>query len=63
MSAEPYDMLVLAPSEFLGPVQALKAYKDSTGIATLVVGLPEVYREFAGRDEAEKVKNCLAAWG
>jgi hypothetical protein len=62
VAAAQIDLLVLAPREFAGALEPLRAHKNDTGIAAAVLGLDEVYRNYPGRDEAEKVKQCLAAF-
>jgi hypothetical protein len=62
MIAIQYDLLILAPNAFLNTLKPLKDHKNQTGIATAMLGLDEIYRDFPGRDGAEKVKNCLVCY-
>jgi hypothetical protein len=60
MSREIIDLLILSPSEFCESLSPLKEHKNYTGIATSIITLEEIYAKYPGRDEAEKVKYCLA---
>ena len=65
-----YDMVVIAPSEFLDDLQPLKEYKDESGRATILVSLDDIfdgtYFAVEGRDDQEKIKyfikNALEEW-
>lgn len=54
-------LLVITPTHFLSAVQPLKTHKEESGLLTTIMTLDEVYRECSGRDEAEKVKRCIAS--
>jgi len=62
MSNRAIDLLIITPEEFKNSLLPLKNHKNETGIATEIVELPDVYNRYSGRDEAEKVKNCLVAY-
>ncbi len=51
--------LIITPSRFRDSLLPLKQYKESTGLLTSVVTLDEVYQDYEGIDEAEKVKRCI----
>jgi len=50
-----YDLLVIAPDEWLSYLQPLVQHKEEHGIKTKLVGLSECLK-MNGRDDAEKVK-------
>jgi hypothetical protein len=56
----PYDLLIIAPQEFIEGVKPLAEYKNKTGIATMLLSLEHIYQAYQGKDEAEQVKRCLA---
>jgi hypothetical protein len=58
----PIDLLIITPEEFKNSLLPLKNHKNETGIATEIVELSDIYNRYSGRDEAEKVKNCLVAY-
>lgn len=60
MASPQYDLLIVAPQEFSKSLMPLEAHKNSTGILTKMLTLEEIYRNYPGRDEAEKVKRSLA---
>lgn len=55
---EGYDLLILAPDEFMDPLQPLVEHKNQVGMKAKLVGLSTVYDEmfWHGRDEPEKIK-------
>ncbi len=65
-----YDMVIIAPSEFLEDLQPLKDYKDESGRPTIIVSLDDIFDEtyfpVEGRDDQEKIKyfikNALEEW-
>ena len=54
-------LLIITPDAFLQEAVRLKEHKENTGVLTTVVPLSTVYKSYSGRDEAEKVKRCIAA--
>jgi hypothetical protein len=54
-----YNLLILAPQLFINDLQDLANHKNDTGMLTKVLSLEQIYKEYSGRDEAEKVKACL----
>lgn len=56
------DLLIITPTEFKNVLIPLKNHKNNTGISTEIIELSTIYSQYTGRDEAEKVKNCLVAW-
>ena len=61
-----YDLLIIAPSEFLDELQPLVEHKNSWGIPTFLTSLTSA-RTYPGRDDAEKVKysikEAIEQWG
>ena len=57
-----YDLLIVAPEEYIESLRPLEEHKISMGIRSRLLSLEEIYRTYPGRDEAEKVKQCLAAY-
>jgi len=66
-----YDLLIIAPSEFIDELKPLVGHKNSHGVETILVSLDEIYNgayfTTQGRDDAEKVKyfikNAYDEWG
>jgi hypothetical protein len=54
------ETLILAPDHFLSALQPLKQFKDATCRPARLIGLTQVYTNYAGADEAERVKRCIA---
>ena len=56
-STSNYDLLILAPSKFIKPLQKLVSHKNSFEMRTKLVTLEYIYEDIGyGRDQAEKVK-------
>ena len=51
-----YDMVIIAPDEFSSGIQSLIDHKNSVGIKTFLKTTEEIYNEYNGRDNAEKIK-------
>lgn len=66
-----YDLLILAPSEFVNALTPLKEHKENHGIKTMIVSLDEIlnseYFTVNGTDDTEKVKyfikEAVEQWG
>ncbi|MCD6542835.1 MAG: hypothetical protein J7K38_05920 [Thermoplasmata archaeon] len=54
-----YDLMIIAPSNFVPALERLAKYKDSRGIKTEIVSLEEIYSKYSGYDEAEKIKKAI----
>jgi hypothetical protein len=54
------DLVIITPSEFVSLLVPLKEHKNNTGIVTKIISLEDIYSNYEGRDEAEKVKYFLA---
>jgi hypothetical protein len=57
---KPYDLLIVAPAEFLAPLQQLADWKNRTGITTGILTLDDAYKMCDGRDTPEQIKRCLS---
>lgn len=55
-NSDKYDMVIITPNEFSDDIQPLINHKNSVGIATFLKTTEEIYDEFDGFDEAEKIK-------
>ena len=62
-----YELLIIAPSKFSDELQPLVEHKNSIGIATILKTTEEIYAEYSGRDEPEKIKyfikDAIEQWG
>jgi len=71
MQNDEYDLLIIAPSEFLDELHPLVEHKESCNITTKIVTLDEIYGSVyfttQGRDDAERIKyfikNAIEEWG
>ena len=55
-TADDYDMIIIAPDEFSSEIQSLIDHKNSVGTKTFLKTTEEIYNEYDGRDNAEKIK-------
>ncbi len=55
-SVDEYDMVVIAPDTFSANIQPLITHKNSHGVDTFLKTTEDIYSEYTGRDDAEKVK-------
>jgi hypothetical protein len=53
------DFIVIAPSKFETALQKLIDHKNDYGITTIFKSLEEIYTEYTGNDEPEKIKYFL----
>jgi hypothetical protein len=51
-----YDLVIIAPSEFTASLQPLIDHKNQFGIVTTLKTTEDIYSEYQGRDEEEKIK-------
>jgi len=62
-----YDMIIIAPKKFSGYLEALVKHKEKHGIKTILFTTEEIYRNYNGRDNAEKIKyfikDAIEKWG
>ena len=55
-TADEYDMVIIAPDEFSSVLQPLIDHKKNYGIRTFLKTTDEIYNEYEGRDDAERIK-------
>ncbi len=55
-SVDEYDMVIIAPDTFSANIQPLITHKNSHDVNTFLKTTEEIYSEYTGRDDAEKVK-------
>jgi rhodanese-related sulfurtransferase len=57
-----YELLIIAPDEFIDELKLLKDFKDATGRPTILLSLSEIYSNpsCTGVDAPEKIKKCIA---
>jgi hypothetical protein len=60
MTQRQFDLLIVAPQEFSEALQPLVGFKNRTSVRTEIITLEQIYANYAGVDEAEKIKWCLA---
>jgi hypothetical protein len=63
-----YDLLIVAPSNFIKELQPLVAHKEKHGVKTNLVSVEEVYDQTeSGRDKQEQIKyfikEAIEQWG
>ncbi len=69
ISITTYELLIITPKLFRNELQPLVIHKNTMGMRTKLVTLPEVYHQmyWHGRDNAEKVKyfikSAIEEWG
>ena len=51
-----YQMVIIAPSSFSSQLQPLIDHKDSVGLPTMLKTTEDIYNEYNGFDNAEKIK-------
>ncbi len=51
-----YDLVLITPSEFSNSLSPLVDHKNNHGMKTIIKTLEEIYLNFDGRDEQEKIK-------
>ena len=51
-----YDMVIIAPTRFVIPLQRLVIHKNGVGIKTRLIQLSEIYHSYRGRDKPEQIK-------
>jgi len=56
------NLLIIAPDEFIDELEPLKRFKDCSGRPTILLSLTQVYQDYTGRDEPERIKRCIAAY-
>ena len=55
-SVDSYDMVIIAPDQFSSSIQPLITHKNSHDVKTILKTTEDIYKQYTGRDDAEKVK-------
>lgn len=55
-TADPYDMVIIAPRKFSLAIRPLINHKNDVGIDTFLKTTEDIYNEYPGVDSAEKIK-------
>jgi len=62
-----YDMVIISPSEFSNALQTLIEHKNNNDIRTILKTTEDIYAEYSGYDNAEKIKyfikDAIETWG
>ena len=65
--SDQYDLVIISPSEFSNELQSLIDHKISMGVNTILKTTEEIYFEYSGWDNAEKIKyfikDAIETWG
>ena len=56
------DLLIITSSTLYDAALTLAEFKNNTGIDTVVVTAEDIYSEYTGSDEPEKIRNCIRAY-
>jgi len=51
-----YDLVIITPSEFSSNLQPLVQHKEKYNIRTMITTLDDIYSNFTGRDNPERIK-------
>jgi hypothetical protein len=51
-----FDMVIISPNVFSNQIQRLVEHKNNVGISTFLKTTEEIYNQYNGRDDAEKIK-------
>lgn len=62
-----YDLVIITPSAFSSNLQPLVTHKEKMSVKTKLVTTEEIYRDYKGRDQQEKIKffikHAVEEWG
>jgi hypothetical protein len=62
-----YDLVIIAPAQFSSALQPLIDHKISMGVNTTLKTTEDIYAEYSGADNAEKIKyfikDAIETWG
>ena len=56
INSDNYDMVIISPNEYSQSLQLLIEHKNNIGTNTILKTTEEIFEEFEGRDEVEKIK-------
>jgi len=54
-----YDLLIIAPNEFSSALSPLISHKNSYGVKTILKKVEDIYTQYSGFDQQEKIKYCI----
>ena len=54
-----YDLVIITPSKFAKELEKLETHKNYVGIKTFIKTTEDIYDEYLGRDEPEKIKHFI----
>lgn len=54
-----YDLVIIAPDQFTTVLNTLVNHKRDHGVETLLISIEDIYQQYNGRDQAEKIKYFL----
>lgn len=62
-----YDLVIISPSKFSSNIQPLIAHKETMNVKTNLVTTEDIYSQYEGRDQQEKIKyfikHAVEDWG
>ena len=58
-STEEYNMVIITSNSFKDSFQSLKQAHDANGCKTLIYTIQDIYNEYSGVDNAEKIRNFI----
>jgi hypothetical protein len=65
--SDQYDLVIISPSEFSNELQPLITHKINMGVNTILKTTEDIYSEYNGFDQAEKIKyfikDAIETWG
>jgi hypothetical protein len=65
--SDAYDLVIIAPSRFSSNLEPLIEHKIRMGVRTVLMTTDEIYAQYSGFDDAEKIKyfikDALETWG
>ncbi len=65
--SDEYSLVIIAPARFSDALEPLIEHKNSMGVASILKTTEDIYAEYTGFDEAEKIKyfikDALEEWG
>ncbi|MBI9038616.1 MAG: T9SS type A sorting domain-containing protein [Bacteroidales bacterium] len=53
------DILLITKNDFVSAFDTYLEFKESTGFACSVKTVEEIYSEYSGQDDQEKIRNCI----
>ena len=59
---EEYDLLIISNNTLLPAFADYIDFKESTGFAVATISTSDIYSQFAGQDNPEKIRNCIISY-